>query len=361
MKKILPILTLIGLLISMNPKQTWGYYGDVTLKAEGGESVTVGQDSEIVIRMEAGSNKVVGVGLDFSYDSEIVEIRSVTLNTSSFATAVKQTATNSRVYLTGLVPTGSTPATGTFEVGKIVVRGKKAGSSDLNMVNYSVGGVNPAANPTDMNSAGVDSALRVNYGGKVITVIGANNTTGILRFLVTFKGVNSKSKCANNWPVKAIVKDSSGNMQNYGEGPLELESSTSEKNVYRGTIVLNGISSKTGLSLFLKGPKHVQVKYAKNGQTDLYNKDGGELSVTNDIDTTAIYNFSGYGMGAGDVNQDGVVNAVDFAIVKKASLTHQVFDEGTYVPEDLDGNCIMNTNDVLLLRETLQDKQDQIY
>jgi hypothetical protein len=66
-------------------------------------------------------------------------------------------------------------------------------------------------------------------------------------------------------------------------------------------------------------------------------------------------------MGPGDVNQDGVVNALDFSVVKNKSLSHEVVAEGQYLVEDLDGNCIMNTNDVLLLRETLQDKQDQIY
>jgi hypothetical protein len=181
-------------------------------------------------------------------------------------------------------------------------------------------------------------------------------TTKSLSFRMAFAGESSKSKCATDWKVKALVKDSSGNMKTYEDIVLTLEESTAEKNVYKGSVALEGISNTNGLSLFLKGPKHIQVKYGADGQTELYNKDGGELSGGD-----KIYDFTGYKMKPGDVNQDGVVNALDFSIVKNKSVTHEVVAEGQYLVEDLDGNCIMNTNDVLLLRETLQDKQDQIY
>ncbi len=189
----------------------------------------------------------------------------------------------------------------------------------------------------------------------------SSGSVGILNFKMAFAGVSAKSKCATDWKVKAIVRDANGTMKTYEDVVLSLDESSAAKNIYKGSIALEGISSQSGLSVFLKGPKHIQVKYGEDSQSEMYNREGGNLSVTTDINTSKWYDFSNYAMGPGDVNQDGVVNALDFSIVKSKSLSHEVVSEGVYLEEDLDGNCIMNTNDVLLLRETLKDKQDQIY
>jgi hypothetical protein len=59
--------------------------------------------------------------------------------------------------------------------------------------------------------------------------------------------------------------------------------------------------------------------------------------------------------------QDGWVNGIDFAYVKARALTHETVASGGYLKSDLDGNCQVNSNDVNILKISLQTKQGQLY
>ncbi|PIV07778.1 hypothetical protein COS53_00665, partial [Candidatus Shapirobacteria bacterium CG03_land_8_20_14_0_80_35_14] len=92
-----------------------------------------------------------------------------------------------------------------------------------------------------------------------------------------------------------------------------------------------------------------------------------ELVLTADVSTSPVYDFSNYPIIPGDVVgvnsdfSDGWINGVDFAYVKTKSLVHETVAEGGYLKGDLDGNCQVNSNDVNLLKISLQDKQGQLY
>lgn len=140
-----------------------------------------------------------------------------------------------------------------------------------------------------------------------------------------------------------------------------------DKLVFSGTLALTGFKVRDGVAVFIKGPKHLQVKYGKNNQNGPYNIDGGEISLTTYSSSSPVYDFSGYPVIAGDVIgvdsevQDGWINGVDFSYVKSKSLVHETVAEGGYLKGDLDGNCQVNSNDVNILKISLQAKQGELY
>lgn len=188
------------------------------------------------------------------------------------------------------------------------------------------------------------------------------STTGdsVLNYRVQFKGLQSDAKCAVNWPVTITVL-ANGISKTYSDTPVMDGSS------YKGTLTLTGFNAREGVAVFIKGPQHIQMKYGKNGQVTAYAKAGGEIVLTSLADTSPWYDFSGYPIVAGDVigtnsdTQDGWINGVDFSYVKQRSLTHETAAEGSYLRGDLDGNCQVNSNDVNVLKISLNEKQGELY
>jgi len=193
-----------------------------------------------------------------------------------------------------------------------------------------------------------------------------------LNFRMAFDGVKPDAGCAN-WKVKGLVLTADGTRKDYGlidltkDGTVTImrEGNQEEYQVYKGSILLTGISQRNGLALFLKGPKHLQTKYGVEGQTNFYNRAGGELTVSVG-ESSPIYNFSGYPMLAGDVTgdndePDGKVDGRDFAYVKAESLTRRTVNPGQDMRADLDGNCILISTDITRLMMALRKRQEQLY
>ena len=139
------------------------------------------------------------------------------------------------------------------------------------------------------------------------------------------------------------------------------------KMVFIGSLKLTGFAKTKNLAVFVKGPQHLQMKYGKNNQTGSYSQAGGEITVINSEALSPLYDFFGYPLMPGDVvgayseQQDDMVNGVDFSYIKTKSLVHESIAIGGFLKGDLDGNCQVNSNDVNLLKITLQDRQGQLY
>jgi len=189
----------------------------------------------------------------------------------------------------------------------------------------------------------------------------------VLNYKIAFGGVNPNSaQCVVNWPLQFIVLGGGESMV-YTDIVPEIKTVVGNRLVFSGSLVLTGFSKTSDVAVFISGPKHLQVKYGKNNQSDAYNQAGGELVLTADVSTSPVYDFSNYPIIPGDVVgvnsdfSDGWINGVDFAYVKTKSLVHETVAEGGYLKGDLDGNCQVNSNDVNLLKISLQDKQGQLY
>lgn len=191
----------------------------------------------------------------------------------------------------------------------------------------------------------------------------------VLNYKVAFAKVNPNSaKCAVNWPLS--IKVSANDQEKFYIGVMPTTREVvGDKLVFGGSLELEGFGETSGVAAFISGPKHLQMKYGINNQATAYGQAGGELVLTKT--NSPVYDFSDYPMLAGDVvssdsqdSQDGVINGVDFAYIKSRSLIHETADNEKgefYLRGDLDGNCQVNSNDVNIIKMSLQDKQGQIY
>ncbi len=196
---------------------------------------------------------------------------------------------------------------------------------------------------------------------------GSTSGTPILNYKVAFGGVKpSSSQCVVDWPLQFIVL-SGGESKVYSDVIPSTKTDMGSYLQFSGSLVLTGFTKTNNVAVFIKGPKHLQMKYGINNQTESYNQAGGQITLATTAAASPIYDFTGYPIIPGDVvgvdseDQDGWVNGVDFSFVKSKSLVHETVTEGGYLKGDLDGNCQVNSNDVNLLKISLQEKQGQLY
>lgn len=185
-------------------------------------------------------------------------------------------------------------------------------------------------------------------------------------FKFSFYGLPQNPQCAANWKLKLIAKR--GNFERvYSEITPIKDPTVLDEAVYRvEKLRLDGFPYTYGVSLFLKGmPKHIQVKYAENNQNSFYRNQGGQLLLSTDPNRVPVYDFTNYPMLAGDVTgmhgyQDGVVDGLDFALVK-SSISDVISPPGSEVPGDLDGSCKTNALDLVILLHSLTQVYDLTY
>jgi hypothetical protein len=191
----------------------------------------------------------------------------------------------------------------------------------------------------------------------------AVSTDLVLKYRMAFAGLKPTAKCGVNWTSGLIVKSGTEQGTYTGIVPVKTTDVNSRgEAVFEVSQVLTGFTQKTAVAAFVKGMKHLQMKYGQNSQTGTYGKAGGELTLKTVGETGhTVYDFAGYPLLAGDVDQNGVINSVDFAMVKAKVSAYTQVSEGGYLLEDLDGSCQVNTADITLLVKSLDEKQAELY
>lgn len=102
----------------------------------------------------------------------------------------------------------------------------------------------------------------------------------------------------------------------------------------------------------IKGPFHAQARMCQNGQT-------GKVSDTTvcsiKLDGSTVYDFSRYALLSGDINQDGMINGVDYSELK-SNFGEEVScgDSG-----DLNMDGAVNSVDANLLKDALSTRDDE--
>lgn len=140
---------------------------------------------------------------------------------------------------------------------------------------------------------------------------------------------------------------------------IELEDVGENKQnaVYLGQISLTGFNYSSGLSIVIKGAKHIGMRYVVNDQKDCRVGKAGKLdNLTKNADNTPIFDFTGFPLQPGDVNGDDKVNAQDYVLVKTG------VESGTNKKEyDLNGDCLVRSADTNYLLQTLSVKCGDTY
>ena len=223
------------------------------------------------------------------------------------------------------------------------------------------------------NDISIDKSISVDtVENMAYTISSGNDISPILNFKISFGGVVNSAKCAVDWPIRVTVLGNGETKTFSNVKGVRENISVSDNNlaVYKYSLRLDGFYQKQNLAVFIKGPKHLQMKYGVNDQQKLYDKAGGEINITSDADNSPIYNFSKLPLLAGDVTggtvgvADGLIDGRDFSYVKAhGSLTagREEVADGGYLQADLDGNCFTGVQDVTLLMRSLEEKQGQLY
>lgn len=243
---------------------------------------------------------------------------------------------------------------GLTKVATIQFRGKEAGSGSITILPQSkVSGSNPNLASKDMAIAlvEVDALPFTVGGGSVDTGPGAN-----AKFKMSFVGLLVNAKCAVDWKVQVVALNKNGVTKSFSDVAITREGVVDNRVVFNVSKQLSGFSDTSNVALFLKGPKHLQTKYGVDGQDKMYNKAGGELTLGDKVN-----DFSKYGLLAGDINQDGVINGLDFTNIKAKVATRVTVSDGQNLAEDLNGDCQANVADIQIIRTSLQEKQGQLY
>jgi dockerin type I repeat protein/thrombospondin type 1 repeat protein len=180
-----------------------------------------------------------------------------------------------------------------------------------------------------------------------------------LSFDFTFAGVRAGSKCIKNKTVTVTVLKG-GLREEYKDVPIVATGDKNSRNetIFRvSSLTITEFSDLTSLSVFVKGTKHLQMKFGVDGQNEFYNQSGGQLRV----EAGKVFDFSEYSLLAGDVDGSGTIDGLDFAEIKKRAAAFETTEEGEESQFDLDGSCMVNSIDMALLVQSLNEKYDQVY
>jgi len=189
---------------------------------------------------------------------------------------------------------------------------------------------------------------------------------------MSFAGIQASAMCADDekMPLNITVRAADGTTKYYpGIIPTKETSSIGgSPAVYEVGLRLEGFNYKNNLTVFVRGPKHLQVKYGVDDQNYFYNLEKGQLSgLTKSESTTPVFNFTGYSLLAGDVTgptsgvQDGVIDGYDFSYIKNEAIKRTTVAAHSYMLSDINGNCEMESSDLTWMMLSLIDKQEQFY
>ncbi|MDD4937769.1 MAG: dockerin type I domain-containing protein [Candidatus Shapirobacteria bacterium] len=189
-------------------------------------------------------------------------------------------------------------------------------------------------------------------GGTCVVV---NTATPKLSFRVAFAGVTPNATCLDNFKTVSLTVGKIGTdvKQDLTVDVSKISGSTSGSG-YQVFGVDNvdldsALAGSTNTYVKVKGSLHAKMYYCKNGQTSKSLSQVCDIAIDGSVNN--LYN---YPILPGDINQDGVVNSIDFSLVKSNLLETGCGNDG-----DLNGDGIVNNLDTQLIKNSLSYKDDE--
>lgn len=189
-----------------------------------------------------------------------------------------------------------------------------------------------------------------------------------LSFQVSFAGVTSNMACLNKFSQVTVSAGKVGTdiAQDLTVNLTAVDADSNGLQVFEASEIIALEQDKFGTGgsnnfVKIKGSLHARMAYCNNGQTS---KKSVLTGCTLPFDGT-IYDFSKYPILAGDVNQDGVINAIDFSLVKNnLSTDDELAAASAGNPDcdndsDLNGDGVVNNLDINLVKNSLSYKDDE--
>lgn len=294
-----------------------------------------GEEFEVEIKMEAGEHQVSGADLKLSFNTEQLQIVNFTpgpslpvnLTPSNFGNSTgtlrvivlnresdlpSGTFVVGRVRLKGIMPSGPTPFTLSVNKAASQVVGQSTTSDVVLSIAQTTNGSFQIAAPSDDGDQEEGDGDTGDDGQADEGEQEAGDSPD-LNFKVKFQGVTGKR---DDQKVKVIVRK--GSFEKVFE---EVTVSSDDNGVFSGSVALAGVAPGSGYTIFVKGPRHLAAKFIENEQTERASFSGeGSISLgagDNDFD------FTGLDLPFGDLpdpnhdwKQDGVINVVDYSLLK---------------------------------------------
>jgi len=186
------------------------------------------------------------------------------------------------------------------------------------------------------------------------TCIGGQAETATVNFRVRIVGTNYE---LNEQPIivdvpvlsmKVVVKS-----EDYHRTIDEVTVSFDENAVGTGSFQLDRIDSSAVYAILIKGPIHVAQKFCEDNQTEHCWLGGENISLSPGVNN---FDWTSLSLEPGDLNHDGVVNSLDYVIIRES-----FGQAGEGLVGDVNFNGQVNTQDAAFFLDTLSTRyEDEI-
>lgn len=201
--------------------------------------------------------------------------------------------------------------------------------------------------------------LDVNGVGPTLTPIptptgGASGNVN-LKMKLKFQGINKlPATGGNSMVVKVKIYKEGVAVPTDGTGTFTADAS----GVWSGTVPVNLTAVNGKYKVLVKGPQHIQKKICDSTPSEtspgIYRCSDGNITLAvgdNNLD------FSGVVLLSGDLDQNGIVDSVDFGLVKN-NLGKT--DAATLANADLNRDGVVDTQDYSLILAALAVRTDEL-
>ncbi len=248
----------------------------------------------------------------------------------------------------------STAANGAELVSLTFIALSTTGTS-VTMTDSSFYSINADASLFDAWTAAAQN-LDVNGVGPTLTPTPTGTTGNVnLKMKLKFQGINKLPAAGqNSMVVKVKVYKEGVSAPTDGTGTFTADANS----VWSGTVSVNLGALAGKYRVLIKGPQHIQKKICDSTPSEtspgIYRCSDGNITLTagdNNLDLSGII------MLAGDLDQSGLVDSVDFGLVKN-NLGKT--DAVTLTKADLNRDGVVDTQDYSLILAALAVRTDEL-
>jgi len=356
-KKINPVTILIlllgltaGLLLIRSSQEVRrpAYYGQVSASLLPSErDVLTGETFNLRLKISPGDNLVSGVDLDLDFDSSLMELTDVEVHESYTGGGDLVSDGKVNIMVVTVLDPEDLPQE-SFDLAVITFKAIGSGTGKINRVgDYQIVG-------SRGEGGDIDRTLElVSFNPATVNISEGNTPEGgwpVLNFSVKFGGTEyavGDQKVIVDVPdqkVKLVVKR--GGFRKEFDG---VDLVFDDQAIGWGSVELVGVTPGGGYAVLIKGPVHLARKFCSNKQKERCQLGEENISL---VPGDNNYDWTGLNLEPGDINLDGRVDSTDFSRIK-SSLGNQSGKE------DINFNGIVNSQDIVLLLDTLNTKYEE--
>ena len=278
----------------------------------------------------SGGSSGYSSGLSVTPDTLTLKVgESATVTATQVVTWSSDTATVATVTSEGIVTgvsVGTATITATTDLGETAVVAVTVIASDTGTLSFKVAFA--GIKPSYVNNSGESYSCIGSLGDLTVDVLNR---------------VSNVSQTLSNVQVSVVGNevDSKGN-QVFQVSNLDVGSSL--------------MGANTNNFVKVKGPFHLRRRMCTDGQSGKTD-DATVCNINLFSSDSYVYDFSEYTLLAGDANLDGVINSVDFSLVKNAVNADAELECGRQYDLNMDG--VVNSLDLNLVKDALSSKDDE--